>query len=222
MIFIVAVVLIQGIRKRLSVRYLKKIEIDYENYMFYAKYTSSANRFAYIFTYLLQDFIYEVKKTNKSYNISKGLFRFDDSLGEYYIDCRMAWYAYIKTNLLKNRLSMHKLRVYSLNKCNQLLLSRFPEQEETFKSVREQWTEIVNQLPVKKKLPKGSLKKLEGARTINKLFLTNLYEMEKSRKFMMDNKARYQEMIDKAERRREDLRGIKNYYVDLDGREKEN
>ena len=219
-IFIVAVLLIQGIKKRVMEHYLRARKVDAETYLFYAKYTSSANRFAFVFTYLLQDFIYEVKKTNKSYNFSKGMFRFDDSLGEYYIDCRMAWYAYYKTNLLKNRLSLHKLRIFSLNKCNQLLLECFPDHAEPYKAIKEQWVEIVNQLPEKKKPRKSSLKKIEGAKGLNKLVLINLYEMEVSRKFMMDNKERYFTMVKKAEKRKDDLRGIKNFYVDLNENKK--
>ena len=212
----------QSAQSGVTERYLRSQGIDAESYLFYAKYTSLANRFAFIFTYLLQDFIYEVKKTNKSYNISKGMLRFDDSLGEYYVDCRMAWYAYYKMNFLKNRLSLHKLRIYSLNKCNQILMDVYEEEKELLETVQKKWTEYVNQVPAGKSLSKNDFRKIEDSGKLSKLVRVNLYEMEVSRKFIIDNKDRYQEMLKKAEKRRTDLRGIKNFYVDLNEKRDEN
>lgn len=218
-IFIFLLLVIYSIKKKIIKSRLNKMGLDEENYLFYNKYTARSNRIAFVFTYLLQDFIYEVKKTNKSYNFSKGLFRYDDSLGEYYVDCRLAWYAYYKMNLLKNRLSLHKLRIFSLTKCNHMLLDIYPEQKDTYDTVKKEWEGIVNELPAKKKPRKGALKKISGARELNKLLLTNLYEMEASRKFMMDNKERYLIMVKKADKRKDDVREIKNFYVQLNEQE---
>lgn len=148
------------------------------------------------------------------------MFRYDDSLGEYYVDCRLAWYAYIRKNLLKNRLSLNKLRIFSLTKCNKMILDVYPDQKEDYEAVKKAWEEQVNELPVKKKPKKRTLKSLEGAARLDQLLISNLYEMEVSRKFMMDNKNNYQDMVQKADKRKDDVREIKNFQVDLNEPEK--
>lgn len=221
LIFILLLLIGYAVKRKMIKDRLKKMEIDDENYLYYSKYTSLGNRISFVFTYLLQDFIYEVKKTNKSYNFSKGLFRYDDSLGEYYVDCRMAWYAYFKTNLLKNRLSLHKLRIFSLTKCNQMILEKYEDQKETYEAVQKAWTESVNGLDKKVKPKKSSLKKIEGAKSLHKMIRSNLYQMEQSRKFIMDNKERYQIMMQKSEKRKDDVRAIKNFYVDCNEKDRD-
>lgn len=215
LIIILFLIVMHYIRKSAMKKHLRQMGMDEEAYLFYSKYTSLSNRISFVFTYLLQDFIYEVKKTNKSYNFSKGMFRYDDSLGEYYVDCRLAWYSYYKMNLLKNRLSLHKLKIFTLTKCNKMLLDRFEEQKETYEAVKKEWAEKVNELQDKKKPNKGMLRRVEGSKELHKLLFNNLYEMEVSRKFMMDNKERYLTMIKKSDKRKDDLREIKNFYVDL-------
>lgn len=196
-------------------RQWRKKGLDPESYMFYQKYTSTGNKISYIFTYLLQDFVYVVKKTNKSYNFSKGLFRYDDSLGEYYIDCRIVWYSYIRFNILKNRLSLHKLNIFSLEKCNQMILALYPEQAELYKRVKEIWIENNNQVPLTSKISRKSMYEIEGAMDLDRLIRLNLFDMEQSRRFMMVNTPRYHTMIQKTEKRKDDSREIKNFVVDM-------
>lgn len=215
LLLLVVVVILHLMKKRLIRRRLRKMEIDEESYLFYNKYTSLRNKISFIVTYLIQDYVYEVKRNNKSYNFSKGLFRYEEGLGEYYIDYRLTWYDYIRLNLMKNRLSLHKLRIFSLNKCNKMILERFPEQQETYKAVRENWTEIVNGLTKKQKPKKGALKKIEGAKSLDKLLIKNLYQMEVSRSFLMKHKKDYEIMMKKMDKRKEDVREVKNFYVDL-------
>lgn len=197
-------------------RHLKKIGVDAENYMYYEKYTSLGNKIAYVVTYLLQDFIYEVKKRNKSYNFSKGMFRFDDSLGEYYIDCRIGWYAYFKINMLKNRLSLHKLRIFSLNKCNEMLLAAFPEQADLYKQVKAEVQQKIDAYPVGKKLGYIHVNEAKDAMQLYPGLRLNLLEMEISRKFMRDNVDVYHAYLKKQEKRKDDVREIKNLYIELD------
>lgn len=196
-------------------RQWRKKGLDPESYMFYQKYTSTGNKISYVFTYLLQDFIYVVKKTNKSYNFSKGLFRYDDSLGEYYIDCRIVWYSYIRFNLLKNRLSLHKLNIFSMEKCNQMLLALYPEQEELYKKVKAGLIEINNQVPLTSRISPSAMYQIEGAMDLDRLIRLNLVKMEESRRFMMVNTPRYHTMIQKTEKRKDDSREIKNFVVDM-------
>lgn len=203
------------LKRRRDQRRWTKMGLDAESYMFYQKYTSLGNKISYIVTYLIQDFVYEVKKTNKSYNFSKGLFRYDDSLGEYYIDCRIAWYSYIRTNLLKNRLSLHKLRIFSLNKCNQMLLELYPEQQERYKQVKRGLEEMNNAVPLNRKLKKNAVRKVDESRELHPMILKNLTEMEHSRRFMIRNTERYHTMMRKTEQRKDDVREIKNYQIDL-------
>lgn len=202
-------------KRRSDKKELTKLGLDAENYMFYHKYTSFGNKFSYIFTYLLQDFVYEVKKRNKAYNFSKGMFRFDDSLGEYYIDCRIGWYAYFKTNLLKNRLSLHKLRIFSLSKCNRMLLELFPEQEEDYKRVMKEFQDKINEFPAGKKMGWTHLSEIEGAFGLHRLIRLNLFEMEVSRKYMKDHMDIYHDALKKQEKRKDDVREIKNLHIDL-------
>lgn len=203
-------------RRKADKKRLTKMGVDAENYVYYHKYTSFGNKFSYIFTYLLQDFIYEVKRSNKAYNFSKGLFRFDDSLGEYYIDCRLGWYSYIRYNILKNRLSLHKLRIFSLGKCNEILLEVLPEQKEIYKEVFAGFQEKVNGFPKGKKLGLVHLNEVNGSNQLHQRIRKNLYEMEVSRKFMIDHMENYHTFIKKQERRKDDVRDIKNLHVDLD------
>lgn len=217
-LFILIVVLVLGyiLGRILEKRRLKKLGVDAENYMYYEKYTSLGNTISYVVTYLIQDFIYEVKKRNKSYNFSKGMFRFDDSLGEYYIDCRIGWYAYFKINILKNRLSLHKLRIFSLNKCNEMLLMVFPEQAELYKRVKEKTQKKIDAFPADKKLGYIHVNEVEEAMDLYPSLRLNLLEMEISRKFMKDNMDVYHSYLKKQEKRKDDVREIKNLYIDLD------
>ena len=212
---IVVLIVLYLLKRGWDKRQWRKKGLDPESYMFYQKYTSTGNKISYIFTYLLQDFIYVVKKTNKSYNFSKGLFRYDDSLGEYYIDCRIVWYSYIRFNILKNRLSLHKLNIFSLEKCNQMILELYPEQAELYKRVKESWIENNNQVPLTSKISRSSLYEIEGAMELDRLIRLNLFDMEQSRRFMMVNTPRYHTMIQKTEKRKDDSREIKNFSVDM-------
>ena len=217
-LFILIIVLILSyILKRIWDKHrLTKMGVDAENYMFYEKYTSFGNKFSYILTYLLQDFVYEVKKRNKSYNFSKGMFRFDDSLGEYYIDCRIGWYSYFKINILKNRLSLHKLRIFSLTKCNEMLLSAFPEQAELYKQVKAEVQSKVDGFPAEKKLGYIHVNEAADAMKLNPDIRLNLLEMEISRKFMRDNIDIYHGYLKKQEKRKDDVREIKNLHINID------
>lgn len=203
-------------KRRSDKKRLTRMGIDAENYVYYHKYTSFGNKFSYVLTYMIQDFIYEVKKRNKAYNFSKGMFRFDDSLGEYYIDCRIGWYAYIRYNILKNRLSLHKLRIFSLGKCNQMLLEVLPEQADLYKQVMSDFQNKVNEFPKGKKLGLVHLNEVEGSNGLHPLIRKNVYEMEVSRKFMQDNMDAYHTFLKKQEKRKDDVREIKNLYIDLD------
>lgn len=214
-LFVVMLILAYLLKRRWDKKKLTKMGIDAENYMFYEKYTSFGNKISYVITYLLQDFVYEVKKRNKSYNFSKGMFRFDDSLGEYYIDCRIGWYAYFRINILKNRLSLHKLRIFSLTKCNDMLLKVFPEQEELYKQVKEEVQSRIDTYPVGKKLGYIHVNQSEGSIGLCPELRLNLLEIEISRKFMKDNMDVYHGYLKKQEKRKDDVREIKNLYVDL-------
>ena len=216
LIFIVVLIVAYLLKRRWDKYRLTKLGVDAENYMYYEKYTSFGNKFSYILTYLLQDFVYEVKKRNKSYNFSKGMFRFDDSLGEYYIDCRIGWYSYFKINILKNRLSLHKLRIFSLTKCNQMLLEVFPEQEALYKQVKDEFQKNVDEMPAHKKLSYCHVDRVPGTRDLYSLMRLNLLEMEISRKFMKDNMDIYHSYLKKQEKRKDDVREIKNLYIELD------
>lgn len=216
-LFLLIIVLIAAylMKRSLEKKHLRKLGVDAENYMYYEKYTSFGNKFSYILTYLLQDFVYEVKKRNKSYNFSKGMFRFDDSLGEYYIDCRIGWYAYFRINILKNRLSLHKLRIFSLTKCNDMLLTVFPEQAELYKKVKEEVQSKIDEFPTGKKLGYIHVNEAEDAMNLYPYLRLNLLEMEISRKFMKDNMDVYHGYLKKQEKRKDDVREIKNLHIEL-------
>jgi hypothetical protein len=96
-----------------------------------------------------------------------------------------------------------------------MLLEKFPEQQETYESVKKAWAERVNELPEKKKPRKGMLKQIDGTKELHKMIRNNLYAMEVSRKYIMDNKPRYVTMLKKTEKRKDDVREIKNFQVDL-------
>ena len=217
-LFILIVVLIVAylLGRRWDKRRLTKLGVDAENYMYYEKYTSLGNKISYVVTYLLQDFVYEVKKRNKSYNFSKGMFRFDDSLGEYYIDCRIGWYAYFRINILKNRLSLHKLRIFSLTKCNDMLLHVFPEQAELYKQVRAEVQDKIDTFPVGKKLGYIHVNEATDAMNLYPSLRLNLLEMEISRKFMKDNMDIYHGYLKKQDKRKDDVREIKNLHINLE------
>ena len=214
-ILIAGLIVAYLLKRRWEKRHLIRMGIDAENYMYYEKYTSFGNKISYVVTYLLQDFVYEVKKRNKSYNFSKGMFRFDDSLGEYYIDCRIGWYAYFRINILKNRLSLHKLRIYSLTKCNDMLLNVFPEQAELYKQVKEEVQNNIDAFPAGKKLGYIHVDGAADALGLCPEIRRNLLEMEISRKFMKDNMDVYHEYLKKQDKRKDDVREIKNLYIDL-------
>ncbi len=203
-------------KRKINRSKLTKMGIDAESYMYYQKYTSWWNKVTFVLSYLIQDYVYEVKSRNKAYNFSKGMFRFDDSLGEYYIDWRLGWYDYLRMNILKNRLSLHKLRIFSLEKCNQMLLGALPEQKEFYKQVKEACQEKVNTLSKKNSVGMGTFSQVENFNKLYYMIRKNLCKMEQSRKFMKDNMDAYHLALKKKDKRKDDVREIKNLYIDLD------
>lgn len=109
-----------------------------------------------------------------------------------------------------------------MEKCNQMLLALYPEQEELYKKVKAGLIEINNQVPLTSRISPSAMYQIEGAMDLDRLIRLNLVKMEESRRFMMVNTPRYHTMIQKTEKRKDDSREIKNFVVDMNEKSKMN
>jgi hypothetical protein len=89
---------------------------------------------------------------------------------------------------------------------------------ETLSEMRKENEELqakVDEFPAEKKLGYIHVNEVSGAMELHPDVRLNLLEMEISRKFMRDNMDIYHGYLKKQEKRKEDVREIKNLYIDV-------
>ena len=97
---------------------IKKLNVDFDDYLYYDKYTSPLYRAGYFISYLVQNILFDYTYMKRNYNFCKGLDVYDGGVSEYYIKFRNTWYRYLKLTMIRHRISLKKLQAFSCDMKN--------------------------------------------------------------------------------------------------------
>lgn len=113
---------------------IKKLNVDFDDYLYYDKYTSPLYRAGYFISYLVQNILFDYTYMKRNYNFCKGLDVYDGGVSEYYIKFRNTWYRYLKHTLIRHRISLKKLQAFSCDMKNEMIIAALdtPEQKEMY------------------------------------------------------------------------------------------
>ena len=109
---------------------IHKLNVDFDDYMYYEKYTSPLYRAGYFISYLIQNILFDYIYMRRNFNFCKGLDVYDDGVGEYYVKFRGTWYQYLKITLLRHRVSISKLLAFSATTKNEMILDAIETEED--------------------------------------------------------------------------------------------
>lgn len=109
---------------------IRAMHVDFEEYMYYDKYTSFLYRAGYFISYLLQNILFDYNYMRRNFNYCKGLDVYNGGVGEYYIKFRNTWYKYLKLTMLRHKVSVKKLQSYSAQTRNTLILNALDSDED--------------------------------------------------------------------------------------------
>jgi len=109
---------------------IKAMNVDFQEYMYYEKYTSLLYRAGYFVSYLLQNILFDYNYMRRNFNFCKGLDVYDGGVGEYYIKFRNTWYRYLKLTLMRHHASIKKLQSYSAQTRNAMILDALDTDED--------------------------------------------------------------------------------------------
>ena len=111
-------------------RHLKRLHVEPEAYVYYAKYTSLLYRAGYFISYFIQNILFDYIYMWRNFNFCKGLDVYDGGVGEYYIKFRHTWYRYLKLTRYRHKVSLKKLQGYAADMKNQMIVDALQTEEE--------------------------------------------------------------------------------------------
>ena len=117
---------------------IKKLNVDFDDYLYYDKYTSPLYRAGYFISYLVQNILFDYTYMKRNYNFCKGLDVYDGGVSEYYIKFRNTWYRYLKLTMIRHRISLKKLQAFSCDMKNEMIIAALNTPEE--KEMHHQFT----------------------------------------------------------------------------------
>ena len=109
---------------------IKKLNVDFDDYLYYDKYTSPLYRAGYFISYLVQNILFDYTYMKRNYNFCKGLDVYDGGVSEYYIKFRNTWYRYLKLTMIRHRISLKKLQAFSCDMKNEMIIAALNTPEE--------------------------------------------------------------------------------------------
>lgn len=118
---------------------IKKLNVDFDDYLYYDKYTSPLYRAGYFISYLVQNILFDYTYMKRNYNFCKGLDVYDGGVSEYYIKFRNTWYRYLKLTMIRHRISLKKLQAFSCDMKNEMIIAALntPEEKEMLTSLQK-------------------------------------------------------------------------------------
>ena len=117
---------------------IKKLNVDFDDYLYYDKYTSPLYRAGYFISYLVQNILFDYTYMKRNYNFCKGLDVYDGGVSEYYIKFRNTWYRYLKLTMIRHRISLKKVQAFSCDMKNEMIIAALNTPEE--KEMHHQFT----------------------------------------------------------------------------------
>ncbi|MBQ9155585.1 MAG: hypothetical protein IJ137_02250 [Eubacterium sp.] len=109
---------------------INALHVNYDEYMYYHKYTSLLYRAGYFISYLIQNILFDYNYMRRNFNFCKGVDAYDGGVGDYYIKFRNTWFRYLKLTLLRHKVSIKKLQSFAAQQKNGLILAAMETEEE--------------------------------------------------------------------------------------------
>ena len=111
-------------------RHLRRLHVEPEAYVYYAKYTAILYRAGYLISYFIQNILFDYVYMWLNFNFCKGLDVYDGGVGEYYMKFRHTWYRYMKLTRYRHKVSLRKLQSYAADVKNQMIVDALQTDEE--------------------------------------------------------------------------------------------
>ena len=148
---------------------IKKLNVDFDDYLYYDKYTSPLYRAGYFISYLVQNILFDYTYMKRNYNFCKGLDVYDGGVSEYYIKFRNTWYRYLKLTMIRHRISLKKLQAFSCDMKNEMIIAALntPEEKKCITSLQKMLRHIFRNISL---LTKKSLNSLQTMRRLHQCF----------------------------------------------------
>ena len=127
-IIILIIILFYYIRRSIRKRHLRKLNVNFEDYIYYDKFTSPLYQIGYFISYFFQNLLFDYTYMRRNFNFCKGLDTYDAGVSEYYIKFRNTWYNYLKLLLVRHRVSIHKLKSFACAMENELIFSAMEDE----------------------------------------------------------------------------------------------
>lgn len=127
-IIILLIVLFYYIRRSIRKRHLRKLNVNFEDYIYYDKFTSPLYQIGYFISYFFQNLLFDYTYMRRNFNFCKGLDTYDAGVSEYYIKFRNTWYNYLRLLLVRHRVSIHKLKSFACAMENELIFSAMEDE----------------------------------------------------------------------------------------------
>lgn len=109
---------------------IKAMGVDFNEYMYYDKFTSFLYRAGYLISYFIQNLLFDYNYMRRNFNFCKGIDVYDGGVGEYYIKFRNTWYRYLKLTLMRHKVSVKKLQSYAAKTKNTMILNAMETDED--------------------------------------------------------------------------------------------
>ncbi len=127
-IIILIIILFYYIRRSIRKRHLRKLNVNFEDYIYYDKFTSPLYQIGYFISYFFQNLLFDYTYMRRNFNFCKGLDTYDAGVSEYYIKFRNTWYNYLRLLLVRHRVSIHKLKSFACAMENELIFSAMEDE----------------------------------------------------------------------------------------------
>lgn len=127
-LIILIIILFYYIRRSIRKRHLRKLNVNFEDYIYYDKFTSPLYQIGYFISYFFQNLLFDYTYMRRNFNFCKGLDTYDAGVSEYYIKFRNTWYNYLRLLLVRHRVSIHKLKSFACAMENELIFSAMEDE----------------------------------------------------------------------------------------------
>ena len=118
------------VKRWIKHRRIRRMHVDFEEYMYYEKFTSLLYRAGYLISYFIQNILFDYTYMRRNFNFCKGIDVYTGGVGEYYIKFRNTWYRYLQLTLLRPKASVKKLQAYAAQTKNNMILKALDSDEE--------------------------------------------------------------------------------------------
>lgn len=200
LVFVLVVVFLFFTGKRWAKHHqIKKLHVDFNEYMYFDKFTSPLYRAGYLISYLIMNIIFDYNYMRRNFNFCKGLDVYDGGVGDYYIKFRNTWYQYLKLTLKRHNVSIKKLQSYSAQMKNDMILNAIEDDGEKLMYLKfAQDTEAA--FEERQVIGEHVLMPLENYDRVHPYYRNNLIKIFRSRLYLRHYEPEIVELVNLMER----------------------